>query len=400
VTLTPKAVTAALIGVESPLQTFALQRAINEYPQEPLLAVLPGVALQELWGIVGIAETALLVVSAMVVVTALIGMMATIFSSLNERRREMAILRAMGARPATILGMLVLEAIVMAAIGALLGVVLLYIGLIVAQPLVDQAFGLWLPSEIMWDDLIPPGVPYSEIIGEGEMDLVNDTWNPIYDANGVKLNDDLDGSYIKMPGFVIPLETTAAGVTNFILVPYAGACIHTPPPPANQLVMVDRRAVLTGMATAALVPHAARADDVVDLAWEDLLPENTATVPQVFQDLIDHDQPPLSSQQPPSSGVRTDWNGQVVRMPGFIVPIDYSGTGVTAFILVPYVGACVHVPPPPANQLVFVTTAEPYDSKGLFEPVHVTGMFGVSSTFTQLAEVGYALSADEIAPYA
>ena len=146
-TLTPKAVTAALIGVESPLQTFALQRAINEYPQEPLLAVLPGVALQELWGIVGIAETALLVVSAMVVVTALIGMMATIFSSLNERRREMAIFRAMGARPATILGMLVLEAIVMAAIGALLGVVLLYIGLIVAQPLVDQAFGLWLPID-------------------------------------------------------------------------------------------------------------------------------------------------------------------------------------------------------------------------------------------------------------
>jgi len=146
-TLTPKAVTAALIGVESPLQTFALQRAINEYPQEPLLAVLPGVALQELWGIVGIAETALLVVSAMVVVTALIGMMATIFSSLNERRREMAIFRAMGARPATILGMLVLEAIVMAAIGALLGVILLYIGLIVAQPLVDQAFGLWLPID-------------------------------------------------------------------------------------------------------------------------------------------------------------------------------------------------------------------------------------------------------------
>lgn len=146
-TLTPKAVTAALIGVESPLQTFALQRAINEYPQEPLLAVLPGVALQELWGIVGIAETALLVVSAMVVVTALIGMMATIFSSLNERRREMAIFRAMGARPATILGMLVLEAIVMAAIGALLGVVLLYICLIVAQPLVDQAFGLWLPID-------------------------------------------------------------------------------------------------------------------------------------------------------------------------------------------------------------------------------------------------------------
>ncbi len=145
--LTPKAVTAALVGVESPLQTFALQRAINEYPQEPLLAILPGVALQELWGIVGLAETALMAVSAMVVVTALIGMMATIFSSLNERRREMAIFRAMGARPGTILSLLVLEAMVMAAIGALLGLALLYLGLVIAQPLLDSAFGLWLPIE-------------------------------------------------------------------------------------------------------------------------------------------------------------------------------------------------------------------------------------------------------------
>ncbi len=145
--LQPKAITSALVGVESPLQTFALQRAINEYPEEPLLAILPGVALQELWAIVGVAETALLGVSAMVVVTALIGMMATIFSSLNERRREMAIFRAMGARPTMILGLLVLEAVLTAAVGALLGVGLLYLGLVIAQPIVDSAFGLWLPIE-------------------------------------------------------------------------------------------------------------------------------------------------------------------------------------------------------------------------------------------------------------
>ena len=118
---------------------------INEYPQEPLLAILPGVALQELWQIVGIAETALIGVSAMVVITALIGMMATIFSSLNERRREMAIFRAMGARPRVILGLLVLEATMMAAIGAILGLALLYVGLLIGQPLIDRAFGLWLP---------------------------------------------------------------------------------------------------------------------------------------------------------------------------------------------------------------------------------------------------------------
>ncbi|MBU0643303.1 MAG: ABC transporter permease [Alphaproteobacteria bacterium] len=145
--LTPTAITAALVGVNSRLQVFGLQRWINDYPEEPVLAILPGVALQELWQIVGVAETALIGVSAMVVVTALIGMMAMIFSSLNERRREMAIWRAMGARPSTILGLLVLEAMLMAAAGALLGLSFLYLGLVVGQPWVDVAFGIWLPIE-------------------------------------------------------------------------------------------------------------------------------------------------------------------------------------------------------------------------------------------------------------
>lgn len=92
--------------------------------------------------------------------------------------------------------------------------------------------------EITWDDLLPPGLPYSEIIGQGEIDELNDTWNPIYDENGVKLNDALNGAYIKMPGYIIPFEVSSKGVTEFMLVPYLGACIHTPPPPANQLVMV------------------------------------------------------------------------------------------------------------------------------------------------------------------
>lgn len=92
--------------------------------------------------------------------------------------------------------------------------------------------------EITWDDLIPPGIPYSEIIGEGEMDVERDIWKPIYDANATKFNTDLNGQDIKMPGYILPLETTAAGVREFVLVPYIGACIHTPPPPPNQLVFV------------------------------------------------------------------------------------------------------------------------------------------------------------------
>ena len=92
--------------------------------------------------------------------------------------------------------------------------------------------------EIPWDDLIPPGVPYSEIIGEGEVSEQNDTWTPIFDENATKLNTSLDGRSVKLPGFIIPLDMGAEGVTSFVLAPYVGACIHVPPPPPNQLVFV------------------------------------------------------------------------------------------------------------------------------------------------------------------
>ncbi|MDJ0824009.1 MAG: ABC transporter permease [Rhodobacter sp.] len=142
--LAPKAITAALIGVTSKLQIFGLQRWINEYAEEPLLAILPGVALGELWDIIGVAETALVGVSVMVVVTALLGMAAMIFSGLNERRREMAILRAVGARPWTILALLMTEAALMSLAAVLFGLGLLYTGMFFARSYVDAAFGLYL----------------------------------------------------------------------------------------------------------------------------------------------------------------------------------------------------------------------------------------------------------------
>ena len=106
---------------------------------------------------------------------------------------------------------------------------------IIALPRVVSAAA---PREITWDDLIPPGVPYSEIIAEGELDEENDYWRPIFDENSTKLNPALADAYIKMPGFIIPIDISADGVTSFILVPYVGACIHVPPPPPNQLVFV------------------------------------------------------------------------------------------------------------------------------------------------------------------
>lgn len=142
--LRPKAITAVLVGLKSKLATFKLQRWINTYPEEPLSAIIPGAALQELWGLVGTAETALSLVSAMVVATALLGMVTMILTTLNERRREMAILRSVGARPVTILGLLATEAGLLTLAGVVLGMTLLYVSLGLLQPYVDRAYGLHL----------------------------------------------------------------------------------------------------------------------------------------------------------------------------------------------------------------------------------------------------------------
>ncbi|WP_447745345.1 ABC transporter permease [Pseudomonas nicosulfuronedens] len=143
--LQPKAITAFLLGLKSKVATFTLQRQINEYDGEPLMAILPGVALQELWGLMGTAEKALFVVSLFVVLTGLIGMLTAILTSLNERRREMAILRSMGARPWHIFSLLVAEAFTLALAGVVLGAGLLYAGIVGSQAYVQANYGIFLP---------------------------------------------------------------------------------------------------------------------------------------------------------------------------------------------------------------------------------------------------------------
>jgi len=143
--LQPKAITAAMLGLKSKIATFAVQREVNEYRGEPLLAILPGVALQELWSLMGTAEKALFVVSLFVVLTGLIGMLTAILTSLNERRREMAILRSVGARPWHVASLLVLEAFSLAAAGVVVGTALLYAGIAGAQGYVQANYGLYLP---------------------------------------------------------------------------------------------------------------------------------------------------------------------------------------------------------------------------------------------------------------
>ena len=145
--LTPKAITAFLVGLDSKMAIFGLQRDINNYREEPLLAIIPGVALQELWDLMGVAENALRIISIMVVVTGLLGMLTVVLSSLEARRREMAVLRSVGARPLHIFGLFMSEAGVLSLLGVVCGVALLYVALLAGQPIAARTYGVHLPIE-------------------------------------------------------------------------------------------------------------------------------------------------------------------------------------------------------------------------------------------------------------
>ena len=138
----PQQITAMMLGLNSKIQTFALQREINNYRQEPLSAIMPGIALHELWGMMSVAEQALLIVSGFVVVAGLLGMLSSLLTSLQERRREMAILRAMGARPRHVFGLLISEASTLTFLGITLGVAVLFALIAIVAPIVQQSYGI------------------------------------------------------------------------------------------------------------------------------------------------------------------------------------------------------------------------------------------------------------------
>lgn len=121
-----ESISAALLGLKAKPLALRLQRQINTYEKEPLTALLPGMTLQELWKTLRVFEQALTVISAMVVLIGLLGMLTIMLASLRERRREMAVLRAVGAGPGTIFGLLLSEALLLTVVGAFSGLLLLY----------------------------------------------------------------------------------------------------------------------------------------------------------------------------------------------------------------------------------------------------------------------------------
>lgn len=137
--------TSFFLGTKSRIETLRLQREINVDPEEALMAVIPGVALAEMWRTVGYAEQGLVVVSGFVLLVGLLGMLVSLYTSLEARRREMAIFRAVGAGPGKIVSLLVFESGLLASLGALFGVGLVYALISLAQGPVEAQFGLFIP---------------------------------------------------------------------------------------------------------------------------------------------------------------------------------------------------------------------------------------------------------------
>lgn len=142
--LTPKTVTAIFVGLRRKGTILTTRREINTNKGEPLMAIIPSQALAELWSVTAIAERALLAVSIFVIAVGVVSILTSILTSLNERRREMSILRAVGARPSHIFTLLVLEAGLVGLLGALLGVLLIHVLLAVIGPLVSAHYGISL----------------------------------------------------------------------------------------------------------------------------------------------------------------------------------------------------------------------------------------------------------------
>jgi putative ABC transport system permease protein len=147
--LEPESVTAFMLGLKSRLSTFNVQRQINQFKGEPLMAILPGVALSELWQMMSMFENVLRLISALVLLAAVLGMGAVLLSSIRERQQEIHLLRMMGASPLYLFFLIEMEAVILCALGMLLGGASLYLGLILIGDAVFSRFGLYLDATLL-----------------------------------------------------------------------------------------------------------------------------------------------------------------------------------------------------------------------------------------------------------
>jgi hypothetical protein len=151
------------------------------------------------------------------------------------------------------------------------------------------------------------------------------------------------------------------------------------------------------------------AADVRELTWSEMIPADAAPqeMPSApihdlsqLADTLSAEMAPGAVQQSPAAPVVSALGGQLAKLPGYIVPLDVTDDGkVTEFLLVPYFGACIHVPPPPSNQIVLVKYSKGVEMDALYEPFWIQGPLKVEASSSELAEAGYQMSADEVYPY-
>ncbi|MBO2928933.1 DUF3299 domain-containing protein [Metapseudomonas otitidis] len=169
-----------------------------------------------------------------------------------------------------------------------------------------------------------------------------------------------------------------------------------------------KRALLTLPALLLLATTALWAGDVRELTWSEMIPADAPPPPpptpihdlSQLADSLASESGPAATQQSPAAPVVKELDGQEVKLPGYIVPLDVTEEGrVTEFLLVPYFGACIHVPPPPSNQIVHVTTELGVLMDALYQPFWIEGPLQVKASTSELAEAGYQMEASKIYPY-
>ena len=148
------------------------------------------------------------------------------------------------------------------------------------------------------------------------------------------------------------------------------------------------------------VYNAVSAEQPKEILWEDLVPEGwVPEEPEGGQSQFLDESGPAAVQSSLDAPVVSELDQQYVKIPGFILPVEFSGDAVSEFLLVPYVGACLHVPPPPPNQIVHVRLKEPLVGTNLYDPVWVEGTMQVETKQSQYAQASYTLDGDEITEY-
>jgi hypothetical protein len=157
----------------------------------------------------------------------------------------------------------------------------------------------------------------------------------------------------------------------------------------------------------ALLATPALAEDLRILSWEEMIPEGAPPPPPAaFHDLsqladaLAAESAPAATQQSPAAPVVQALHGQRVQLPGYVVPLEIDAAGlVREFLLVPYFGACIHVPPPPSNQIVHVRSEQGLPLDDLWQPFWIEGALRVEASSSELAEAGYRMQAQRIRPY-